>query len=43
MAHPDDPDRDAMLKRIRNWRDAYLRWGRSTLGFGLYLFQKAGR
>jgi ubiquinone/menaquinone biosynthesis C-methylase UbiE len=41
--HPDDPDREAMLKRIRRWRDAYQRWGRSTLGFGLYLFGKPGR
>jgi len=38
--HPDDPDRAAMLDRIRKWRDAYQRWGRDTLGFGLYLFMK---
>jgi SAM-dependent methyltransferase len=38
--NPDDPDREAMLKRIRGWRDAYLRWGRETLGFALYLFRK---
>jgi len=38
--HPDDPDCDAMLTRIRRWRDAYLRWGRDTLGFGFYLFRK---
>jgi SAM-dependent methyltransferase len=36
--HPHDPDVPAMLERIRNWRDAYLRWGRGTLGFGCYLF-----
>lgn len=36
--HPDDPDVSAMLDRIRTWRDAYLRWGRGTLGFGCYLF-----
>jgi SAM-dependent methyltransferase len=35
---PDDPDVPAMLERIRAWRDAYLRWGRGTLGFGCYLF-----
>lgn len=35
----DDPDREAMLKRIRTWRQTYLNWGRDTLGFGLYLFQ----
>jgi SAM-dependent methyltransferase len=38
--HPDDPERDAMLARARNWYGAYVRWGRSTLGFGVYLFEK---
>lgn len=38
--HPDDPDADAMLDRIRRWRRAYLRWGRDTLGFGVYVFRK---
>ncbi len=38
--HPDDPDVPAMLGRIRPWRDGYLRWGRDTLGFAIYLFQK---
>lgn len=37
--HPDDPDREAMLERIRSWRRTYLTWGRDTLGFGLYLFR----
>ncbi|MCX7569386.1 class I SAM-dependent methyltransferase [Tumebacillus sp. DT12] len=36
---PDDPDRDAMLAKIRGWRRTYLTWGRDTLGFGLYLFR----
>lgn len=36
---PDDPDRDAMLEKIRAWRRTYLTWGRDTLGFGLYLFR----
>ncbi|MEP6678801.1 MAG: methyltransferase domain-containing protein [Betaproteobacteria bacterium] len=39
---PDDPDVPGMLERIRKWRDGYLRWGRDTLGFGLYLFYRAG-
>lgn len=38
--HPDDLDRDAMLARIRPWREAYLNWGRVTLGFGVYGFVK---
>jgi SAM-dependent methyltransferase len=39
-AHPDDPDSAAMGERIRRWHDAYLRWGRSTLGFGFYFLLK---
>ena len=39
---PDDPDVPAMLERIRRWRDAYLRWGRDTLGFAVYLFYRPG-
>lgn len=38
-AHPDDPDAAAIRERIEPWRDAYLRWGWDTLGFGLYLFR----
>ena len=38
-AHPDDPDREAMLNRVRAWRECYHRWGRATLGFGIYLFR----
>jgi SAM-dependent methyltransferase len=41
--HPDDPDTPAMLERIRLWRAAYLRWGRETLGFGVYLFEVPSR
>jgi len=39
---PDDPDVPQMLERIRRWRDAYLRWGRETLGFAVYLFYRPG-
>ena len=38
--HPDDPDTPAMAQRIRAWHDAYLAWGRATLGFGFYLLLK---
>ena len=38
--YPHDPDAQSMLERIRPWREAYLRWGRDTLGFGLYLFRR---
>jgi ubiquinone/menaquinone biosynthesis C-methylase UbiE len=38
-SHPMDPDRTAMLDRIASWNRHYRRYGRETLGFGLYLFQ----
>jgi ubiquinone/menaquinone biosynthesis C-methylase UbiE len=37
--NPEDPDCEAMLQRIRTWRQTYLKWGRDTLGFGVYLFR----
>lgn len=39
-AAPGAPGAPAMLRRIRAWRAAYLRWGRTTLGFGLYVFRR---
>ena len=38
--NPDDPALAERLKRSRAWRDGYLRWGRTTMGFGIYLFTK---
>jgi SAM-dependent methyltransferase len=38
----DDPDVPEMLAEVRRRRDAYLRWGRRTLGYGLYLFYRPG-
>jgi hypothetical protein len=38
--HPEDPDAPAARERIRRWRETYQRWGRDTLGFGLYLFKR---
>ncbi len=38
--HPDDLIMAEKVKRSRAWCDAYLRWGRSTMGFGVYLFLK---
>jgi len=39
-ANPRDPDAGAMRDRIQAWREAYLRWGRHTLGFGLYQLRR---
>jgi ubiquinone/menaquinone biosynthesis C-methylase UbiE len=38
--HPGDPDRDAMLERIRAWQSTYRKWGRDTLGFALILYRR---
>jgi cyclopropane fatty-acyl-phospholipid synthase-like methyltransferase len=42
LEHPDHPEAAGHLERVRRWRDTYLRWGRDTLGFALYLFQVLG-
>jgi SAM-dependent methyltransferase len=39
-ANPDDPDAGAFEARITAWREAYERWGKYTLGFGIHLFKK---
>ena len=39
-ANPDDPDVPELLRRVRHDRDAYLRWGRDTLGWSVYLFRR---
>jgi SAM-dependent methyltransferase len=39
-ANPGDPIAPAVRERARKWRDAYLKWGRYELGFGMYLFLK---
>jgi SAM-dependent methyltransferase len=39
-AHPGDSDCLPMLNHIRAFRRAQMKWGRDTLGFGLYLFRK---
>lgn len=38
--NPDDPDREEVLRRTASAREEYLRWGRDTLGWALYLFRK---
>jgi SAM-dependent methyltransferase len=39
VAHPDDPDVSELLERVRAGADAYLRWGRDTLGWAIFLFR----
>ena len=38
--HPDDPDVAEVLKRVRENRSSYLRWGRDTFGWSIYVFKK---
>lgn len=40
IANPDDKDNAELFKRIEKSRDSYLRWGRETLGWAIYIFQK---
>jgi hypothetical protein len=35
-----DVEATAKLNRRRLWMDAYLQWGRDTLGYATYLFQR---
>jgi hypothetical protein len=40
-ANPNDLALAARLVRSQQWREGFFRWGRSTMGFGLYLFRAA--
>lgn len=38
--HPEDPDVPEILELVRAGREVYLRWGRDTMGWSLYLFRR---
>lgn len=38
--NPSDPDVKEVLKRVRSGRETYLKWGRQTLGWAIYVFRK---
>ncbi len=40
-ANPEDKDRKEVLDRIANQRTTYLRWGRDTVGWAIYLFRNS--
>ena len=40
MQNSDDPDVAEVLKRVRHGKEEYLRFGRDTLGWGMYLYMK---
>ena len=37
--HPEDPDLKGLVDRVNNQKAAYIRWGRETLGWAIYLFR----
>jgi SAM-dependent methyltransferase len=40
VENPTDPDVPKLLKRMRSHRDLYLRYGRDTMAWAMYLFRK---
>jgi SAM-dependent methyltransferase len=38
--HPDDPDLPELVQRVAKNKETYLRWGRDTLGFAIYVFRR---
>ena len=41
-SHPDDPDRAELMARRRREDAKHFRWGRTTLGWAIYLFRAPG-
>ncbi|MBI4881421.1 MAG: class I SAM-dependent methyltransferase [Planctomycetes bacterium] len=39
-AHPDDPDLPELVERVARNKAAYLRWGRDTVGWAIYVFRR---
>ncbi len=37
--HPDDPDLAEVVERVEEAKATYLRWGRNTLGWAIYMFR----
>lgn len=40
LNNPDDPDNEAMIRRIRTTRDLHVRFAREHVGWALYLFAR---
>jgi len=39
-SHPDDPDLPEIVRRVSEEKATYLRWGRDTLGWAIYVFRR---
>lgn len=37
--HPDDPDLPELVERVAKAKAVYLRWGRDTVGWAMYVFR----
>lgn len=37
--HPDDPDLEDLQDQVANEKELYLKWGRDTLGWAIYIFR----
>jgi cyclopropane fatty-acyl-phospholipid synthase-like methyltransferase len=40
-ANPDDAEVQAQAAHWRNWRECYLKWGRDTMGFALFVLKRS--
>jgi SAM-dependent methyltransferase len=40
--NPDDPDVPTLVERVDKAKTTYLRWGRETLGWAIYMFRRLG-
>lgn len=40
-SYPDDPDNKEILERMMKSREIYLRWGRDTINWAIYVFRKS--
>ena len=38
--HPDDPDLPEIVRRVAKNKAVYLRWGRDTVGWAIYVFRR---
>ncbi|MCG7852766.1 MAG: class I SAM-dependent methyltransferase [Methanosarcinaceae archaeon] len=39
-SHPEDPDLPELVRRVGEEKAAYLRWGRDTLGWAIYVLRR---
>ena len=39
-ANPNDPDNSEILENAKKYREIYLKWGRDTMGWCIYLYRK---